>query len=311
MRQIVVIVSLAAALCPARAFGQTPPLRTNLDALMEKALQRREIDRKNLGDYVLDEIESLSILGPGGAPIYRFNRDFTWYVRDGMHVRSPLESDGVPISEADRRKYEEQWMERERSRRKERQERIEKRAAEGTSTLGVPPINEPRFVSESYFMDFKFEPGNYFLAGHETLDGHDVLKIDYYPTHLFTDGRDPAARGNVSKDDREIDRKMNKTAQVTIWVDPSIDQIVKYTFDNVWLDFLPAAWLVRIDDLRASMEMRQPFPAAPNVWLPRGIRIHAGLTLANGSYEAEYTRSFSNYRRADVSTRITVPKDAR
>ena len=63
---------------------------------------------------------------------------------------------------------------------------------------------------------------------------------------------------------------MNKTALVTLWVDPATAQIVKYTFQNVWLDFLPAAWLVRVDDLRASMEMEQPFPG---VWLPRGIAV--------------------------------------
>ena len=68
-------------------------------------------------------------------------------------------------------------------------------------------------------------------------------------------------------------------ALVTLWVEPKAHQIVKYTFDNVWLDFLPAAWLVRIDDLRASMTMGQPFPG---VWLPRGMSIHAGLTLALG-----------------------------
>ena len=32
---------------------------------------------------------------------------------------------------------------------------------------------------------------------------------------------------------------MNKTALITLWVDPAEHQIVKYTFDNVWLDFLP------------------------------------------------------------------------
>ena len=37
---------------------------------------------------------------------------------------------------------------------------------------------------------------------------------------------------------------MNKTALVTLWVDPVEHQIVKYTFDNVWMDFLPGG-LVR------------------------------------------------------------------
>ena len=153
-------------------------------------------------------------------------------------------------------------------------------------------------------MDFKFEPGNYYLAGKETLDGQSVLKIDYLPTQLFrrrptsedaTRSRRERAEGRRrtrekpktrQRDKREkqrekekqfeedIERKMNKSSQVTLWVDPASHQIVKYTFDNVWLDFLPAGWLVRVDDLRASMQMGQPFPG---VWLPRNLSIHAGV----------------------------------
>ena len=106
--------------------------------------------------------------------------------------------------------------------------------------------------------------------------------------------------------ERNIERRMNKTALITLWVDPAEHQIVKYTFDNVWLDFLPGAWLVRVDDMRASMTMGQPFPG---VWLPRGMNIHAGVTLANGSFEAGYGRTFSEYREADVKSRIRVPKE--
>ena len=94
---------------------------------------------------------------------------------------------------------------------------------------------------------------------------------------------------------------MNKTALVTLWVDPAEHQIVKYTFDNVWMDFLPGAWLVRVDDIRASMTMGQPFPG---VWLPREMNIHAGVSLANGSFEAGYARKFAEYKLADVKSII-------
>ncbi len=100
---------------------------------------------------------------------------------------------------------------------------------------------------------------------------------------------------------------MNKTALVTLWVDPAEHQIVKYTFDNVWMDFLPGAWLVKVDDIRASMTMGQPFPG---VWLPREMNIHAGITMAMGSLEAAYARRFSDYKEADVKTRIRIPKPA-
>ena len=163
-------------------------------------------------------------------------------------------------------------------------------------------------------MDFKFEPGNYYLAGREQLEGHEVLRIEYYPTHLFEDDdkktpkevrRTRKEQQREDKVEQDIERKMNKTALVTLWVDPAEHQIVKYTFDNVWMDFLPGAWLVRVDDIRASMTMGQPFPG---VWLPRAMNIHAGITLANGSFEAAYGRTFSEYREAQVKTTIRVPK---
>jgi hypothetical protein len=309
------------------AFAQAPPSAspsTDLDRFMVEALVRRDIDRKTLSDYVLDEVESIEVLGPGRTPLARLRRDYTWFVRDGFHIRSPLKADGVPITESERRAYEDRWQRSEESRRTFRTKREEKRAAEGRGpAVSVPSIHEPRFVSESYFLDFKFEPGNYYLAGRESIDGKDVLRIDYLPTRMFDDdGKDAKdttkdtkeakerkARESKERDlEQDIERKMNKSSQVTLWVDPASHQIVKYTFDNVWLDFLPGAWLVRVDDLRASMEMGQPFPG---VWLPRGMMIHAGVTFALGPVEVTYKREFSNYRRADVMTKVTVPRKDR
>ena len=247
---------------------------------------------------------------------------------------------------------EETWTRRER----ERLERKDAKAADkekgGAETpepptsddpaapSGATPIPTPRFVSEAYFMDFKFEPGNYYLAGRELLEGHQVLRIEYYPKRMFNDseedqnkdkdkaGADAKNDGdrernreqqdrerNRERQDRErnrereleerIERQMNKTALVTLWVDPAEHQIVKYTFDNVWMDFLPAGWLVKVDDIRASMTMGQPFPG---IWLPREMNIHAGVTMAMGSLEAAYARRFSDYKQADVKTLIRIPK---
>jgi hypothetical protein len=332
----------ALVLCSAAAQAQAP-VTTDLDRFMVGALQRRDIDRQTLSDYVLDESETFEVLGPGRVPFARMRREYTWYVRDGVHVRSPVKFDGVPIPESSRREYEEKWVRSELNRRKHRTERDAKRAEAGKGpALSAPSINEPRFISGAYFLDFKFEPGNYYLAGKETLDGREVLKIDYLPSKMFDEDDDrkelkdqktksdgasatePRERSGASgvpaseraggsggakppglKKEDEIERKMDKTSQVTLWVDPASKQIVKYTFDNVWLDFLPAGWLVKVDDLRASMVMGQPFPG---VWLPKTVGIHAGVTLALGSMEVQYSRQFSNYRKADVSSKITVPK---
>ena len=363
VRRVLVLLAIAVAvICPPGVRAQASPPQapaakppaapaTDLDRFMNQALLRRDIDRKVLSDYVLDEVESFEVLGPGRIPVARMRYEYTWYVREGVHVRSPVKVNGVPMSEADRRAYEDRWVRSEEGRRKFRTEREAKREQAGKPpTLSAPSINEPRFISESYFMDFKFEPGNYFLAGKETLDGQEVLKIDYLPTVLFNDDDDEKsedaavrrqeaeARPKDAKDakdekpqekkvekprsakelekekkdqdkekqfEQDIQRKMNKSSQITLWVDPKSHQIVKYTFDNVWLDFLPAGWLVKVDDLRASMQMGQPFPG---IWLPRNLSIHAGISIALGPMEFSYTREFANYRKADVATKVTVPK---
>ena len=350
---------------PASA-GQTPvkpsPAPANeLDAFMEKVLKRRDVNRQTLQQYVLDETEQIEILGPARMPVYRQKRDYTWYVRDGLHVRSPVRFDGVTVGDEDRKKYEDEWARRERGRLerkdakagegkdskdgKDNKENKEGAAVPADSTqddpagpAGASAVPTPRFVSEAYFMDFKFEPGNYYLAGREELDGQKVLRIEYYPTRMFNDSDEDRdknkksdaqekdkrdERGRKRQSDREtkgesdretkgereleqrIERQMNKTALVTLWVDPAEHQIVKYTFDNVWMDFLPAGWLVKVDDIRASMTMGQPFPG---VWLPREMNIHAGVTIAAGSLEAAYARQFANYKQADVKTLIRIPK---
>jgi Omp85 superfamily domain/Surface antigen variable number repeat len=311
-----------------------------LDAFMARVLAKRDVNRQTLQQYILDDAETFEILGPGRTPLHRGRRDFAWYVRDGMHVRSPVRFDGVTVGEEDRRKYEDNWIKQER----ERIERRAKREAEKGAKTDVPdptepdgppvgggaPIATPRFVSEAYFMDFKFEAGNYYLAGREELEGHKVLRIEYYPTRMFDDHPDedkndskPEEKKQDDKKPRrqpkepsdkekkleeDINRKMNKTALVTLWVDPAEYQIVKYTFDNVWMDFLPGGWLVRVDDIRASMTMGQPFPG---VWLPREMNVHAGVSLAAGPFEASYARRFTNYKLAEVKSIIRIPKEAR
>jgi len=323
--------------CSSFAIAQTSPkpptsqsksaAKSDLDAFMEKVLARREVNRKMLNQYVLDETEAFDVFGPGQWPLYRTKRDYTWYEREGMHVRSPVRFNGVTVKESERQQYETEWIRREQKRQERKAKNEPQEAGDisfGSEGLqvnrGGAVTSEPRFVSEAYFMDFKFEPGNYYLAGREKLEGQDVLRIEYYPTNLFNDtddektphemkkkpsSKDPKKQEKQQQAEDEINRKMNKTALVTLWVDPAEHQIVKYTFDNVWMDFLPAGWLVKIDGIRASMTMGQPFPG---VWLPRGMNIHAGVTLAMGSFEASYGRAFTNYRAGEVKTKITVPK---
>jgi Omp85 superfamily domain/Surface antigen variable number repeat len=338
VRASVAVALLCLVPLPGRstAFAQTPSKPTaapanELDAFMEKVLKRREFNRQTLEQYVLDETEQIEVLGPSRMPLFRQKREFTWYVRDGLHVRSPVKFDGVNVGDEARWKYEEDWARRERSRLERRKEDDSKKqpaepsepADPAAGPQGATPIPTPRFVSEAYFMEFKFEPGNYYLVAREQLEGKDVLRIEYYPKNMFNDSdekdegekkeqqeqKENRREGREARREREledrIERQMNKTALVTLWVDPTEHQIVKYTFDNVWMDFLPGGWLVKVDDISASMTMGQPFPG---VWLPRGMNVHAGITLASGSFEAAYQRLFADYKQAETATKIRIPK---
>jgi hypothetical protein len=94
---------------------------------------------------------------------------------------------------------------------------------------------------------------------------------------------------------------MNKVALITLWIEPASHQIVKFTYDNVSFDFLPVQWLVRVEDVRASMTMSQPFP---DVWLPRALEMTASLAMALGPIDFRYALDYRDYRQATAEIRI-------
>ena len=176
-------------------------------------------------------------------------------------------------------------------------------AAQAASDGGDDEI-EPRFVADAYsFVDVLFESGNYYLVGRETLDGNDVLRIEYYPERLVADSGDAE-----SERDAEIDAALGKTQLVTLWVDPEQHQIVRYSFDNLGFVFLPGRWLFRLEDVTASMSMRQPFAG---VWLPARIEVRSVLSLATGTYELRIERTFANYREAVTGGRLLAVPEPR
>lgn len=294
----------------ARAPGQS-----DLDAFMERVLASRDQNWKKMQQYVLEEDERLDITALDGRRVYGFDREYTWFIRDGRFIRSPLKFDGVAISEPERTAYEERWLRRER-RREERAARMRQgqEDAEATNEITVSPEGvemdiasgslEPRFVSAAYFLKFKFDPGQYALAGREQWNGREVLKVEYYPSKLFMEGRTRPNR-RVRERDRSVERKMNKVSLVTLWIDPRQHQILQYTFDNMGLDFLPGRSIVRIDEMSASMKMSEPFP---DVWLPNTIAMTFGMSTALGALRAEYDVTYRDYRLASVTTKIRPPR---
>lgn len=284
---------------------------------MAQVLARRDENWRKLQQYLLDERERAEVLGPGHVRLYALARDYTWYIRDGVFVRSPVRFDGVTLGEDERQRYEREWIEHEREREQRRAERDRgsapaARAATGNATdteVIARLTREPQFVSMAYFLKFTFERGHYAFAGREAYEGRQVYRIEYYPAQLFKDAdidgdekpKADASQKTADKDDDRIDRQMNKVALVTMWIEPDSRQVVRYVFENIGMDFLPGRWLARVEDVRASMSMGEPFPG---VWLPRDIDGQGRVTFASGTYSFRYRTAYEHYREAVVKARI-------
>jgi hypothetical protein len=310
---------LLALVAIATGSAQTAAPSAELDTFMQQVLLRRDDSWKKIQQYILDEQERVEFRGPSEVLLWGQKREYMWYPRDGFFVRSPVRFNGVTIGEREREKYEENFLRRV----KNRDARHQARNAETEGTVAAPSdlqsliqqTREPQFISSAYFLEFKFEGGRYALVGRETIEKVPVLKIEYYPTRLFSE--DPSTRaeartnqvaGRESKGEaygRAVQEMMNKVSLVTLWVEPTQKQIVKYTFDNIGLDFLPAAWLVRVTDLRANMLMSEVFAG---VWLPKRVDMAGNILLAGGPFSIAYDIQYSGYREATTGTKYLGPK---
>jgi hypothetical protein len=278
---------------------------------------RRDDNWKKLQQYVLDEREQIELRGPSLQPVWGERREYTWYVRDGLFVRSPVRFNGVEIGEAERRRYEAAFLKRTEERERRAAGQLPApapRASEETgSTAGADNVDgllrqvrEPQFISSAYFLRFRFEEGTYALVGREMLDGREVLRVEYYPTKLYSDRQRRRMARDHNRDDprdAEMQRLMNKVALITMWIEPNAHQIVKYTFDNVDLDFLPAQWIMRLGSVRATMTMSQPFP---DVWLPRDLEFLVNAQIATGQFDLRWAVEYRDYRQANVSSSFRV-----
>ena len=85
-------------LCHSARGGLPPHLPPGLDGFRQVVLDQREV---------------IELRGPDRTVMWGDRREFTWYMRDVRFVQSPLRFNGVEIGDADRRKYEADFIKRE------------------------------------------------------------------------------------------------------------------------------------------------------------------------------------------------------
>ena len=238
---VLALVALSGALSHATALSDAPRLLPNLlrapaattppatalqddvDAFMEKVLEKREINWDHVYNYVFGEVEKLRIRGVEIAALQSFDQEYTWYVRDGYLVRSPWKINGVEVDDETREKEELEWIER------------------------VKDEEEETRIERDSFFNFEFEPGNYLFTGREMFEGREVVRIEYYPTSLFfrdeedrqrrrDDGDDRRAR-HRDADDRSGGRD-DEDNEFGDYKEPAVGAGVTYGARFTWIDLL-------------------------------------------------------------------------
>jgi hypothetical protein len=156
---------------PAGGVAAAAPQSDDIDAFMEKVLERRVTNWEDLYHYTVRDREAIEITGPGGEKIESQVGEYTWYVREGYMVRSPDTLNGAK----EREKAEQEFLERARARDEERARNAEIDAVldqDGESSDEGEPGKDVS-VEREYFLGFLFEAGNYLLGGFEDLEGRE------------------------------------------------------------------------------------------------------------------------------------------
>ena len=183
--------------CPVRGIGRWSDATSaaptgELDAFMQKVLARRDFNRQTLNSTSWTRPKSSKYRSGtfAAAPeqtrvhVVRSRRD---------HVRSPLRFNGVGIGEEARLRYEERWLERERraelrpAPRKERKDSAMSSRRKAFRSID-PAVrwSHASCPSRTSWTSSSIRATTTSPAARQ-LEGKEVLKIEYYPTRMFSD----------------------------------------------------------------------------------------------------------------------------
>ena len=218
--------------------------------------------------------------GPKRVPIWGERREYTWFIRDGFFVRSPTKFNGVDhrrgrapevrgrLPQAGAGARQERATRRQRDARRLRphdrwrhRRRPPERPATGSRRTSAASFartasrNSSRrptsCASSSRRASTRWSATRRSTAA--TCCASSTTRTRMFSGTDRRRTRQGTPPTTIAARDAEFQRLMNKVALVTLWVEPKAHQIVKYTFDNVGFDFLPAQWLVHVSDVKATM----------------------------------------------------------
>lgn len=257
-----------------------PSESSDIDEFIKEVYDNREAGWALLLSYNFTEDANITISNRStGLPLQSRKEKYVWFTREGKLVRSPVISNGAGVPEGERLAYEDEFLN------------------------GGKKGKRRADLTKDGFFNLTYEPGTYFYAGEEMVNGRETVIIEYYPREHFTKtGRDP-----IGNQGDKYDPSFDKTSLVKMWIDRDEKQIVKVDFQNASLDYLPGSWLVSLDFFNASLTMKRN---QRGDWLPHFLTLDTVINQAEQSLEISLERSFSDYRRTGVNVDFDFRKKA-
>ena len=318
-----------------------------IDRFMKRVLDNRAAASwRRLGDFVLRETVTIGFEAPSGSRLSGFRRvrEYEWYVRGGVAVRSPVRVDGVGIDDARRRDYEREWLRDEERRREPRdapgepeaglrdEERRPPRGGADPEPLprphGCPSATARTACARGADPEPLPRPHGDVdrLAGRPPRGGADpeprfvtdffyFLEWGFEPGSYYFAGRETLAG-------RETVRiEFYPTGSFWEEAGERIDRGVRKTsLVTLWVDpgihqIVKYAFENRgLDFLRFRWLLRadglqasMEMAPAGGVWMPARMTLAGRATTALGGYEVTVTREFFDYREAETGARLAVP----
>ena len=269
------IVLLAAA-----AWAETPD---DLRALVRQSLARLEASDKKAMDYgFVRRVERKEFVS-GGKIKSQSSLVLKRELEDGFMVTRPIERDGKPLPEEERRKNEETLQKRLAELKALTPEQLEQRRAENRKREGD---------EDAWLKEFP-EALDYQLAGEETIDGRPAVILDCTPRKGYRA--------------RNMRARIFEKVRGRVWIDKAESELVKAeaeVFDTVSIAF---GLVGKIE--KGTRFFIQRKRVGSETWLPEAeaVRFAARVMLFKSINNEVTTRNAEFRHRSELAARAPAP----
>jgi len=236
---------------------------------MSRVIANRDRTKTLLSSYTYRETVGVALTDRKGEKTFEFSGIFRWtFMEDGTSVRFPVELNGDILSDEEKDREREKWIENIRE----------------NEDFQSDQFNDNRDL----FLNCPFDPENYFFAGFEMLKDRNLVKVEYYP--------------EIADDPKTPMDKILRGAVVTLWIDPDLFQILRIRMEGLNLDiFKFLTFFVTIDEAALDMALIE---IDPRIWLPSSLVLSARVVTFDETRQLQFQADYDDYGKFTVSSTI-------